>query len=86
MGQGMLLLTVETFFIGLLNSQLYAIILSIIAFAYPTWAIGQFFDSTKIVSYIKAFFAYLLGFFLFQIAVIIVGLITDLIIKGIGTH
>lgn len=86
MGQSMLLLTLETFFVGLLNKQSYTIILSIIAFAYPTWAIGQFFNRTKLISYIKAFFAYLLGYFFFQIAIIIIGLTTDLIIKGTGTH
>ena len=86
MGQGMLLLTVETFFSGLLNTQIYTVILLIIAFAYPTWAIGQFFDRTKAASYVKAFSAYILGYLFFQLAVIIVGLSTDLIIKAIGAH
>jgi hypothetical protein len=86
MGQGMVLLTVEAFFIGVLNEKSYKIILSVIALAYPTWAIGQFFDGRKIVSYIKAFFAYLLGYLSFYIAIILVGLTTDLIIKMVVNH
>ena len=85
MGQGMLLLTVETFFVGILNEQLHRIILSVIAIAYPTWAIGHFFDKKKIFSYAKAFFAYLLGYILFYVAIIFVGLTIDLVIKIAGT-
>lgn len=81
MGQGMLLLTLITFFVGIITQQLYTILISVIGFAYPTWAIGQFFESAKIVSYIKAFFAYLLGYLFFYIAIIPIGLIADLIIK-----
>jgi hypothetical protein len=81
MGQGMLLLTVETLFTKAFNERWYLIILSIISFGYPTWAIGQFFDGKKIGSYFKAFFAYLFGYLLFQLAVIIIGLIADVIIK-----
>jgi hypothetical protein len=83
MGQGMLLLTAETFFVSVINEKVYKAVLGIIAFAYPTWAIGQFFDKTKISSYIKAFFAYLLGYLLFYIVIILVGLATDLIIKTV---
>lgn len=81
MGQGMLLITVEAFFVGLLSKQVFINILTVITLVYPTWAIGQFFDKTKILSYIKAFFAYIFGFLLFYITIIIVGLTTDLIMK-----
>ena len=84
-GQDALLATVVTFFIGILDEQLYEIILYVIAFAYPTWAIGQFFDRGKISSYAKAFFAFLLGIILLAVAIIFVGLIADLVIKIAGT-
>lgn len=83
MGQGMLLLTVEALFVGLLSKQIFITILTVISIAYPTWAIGQFFDKKKILSYIKAFFAYILGYLLFYIATILVGLAADLILKSL---
>ena len=81
MGQAMLLLTVETLFVKLLNDQLYKAILLVISIAYPTWAIGQFFNKAKAGSYIKAFTAYFVGYILFYIAIIIVGLVTDVLMK-----
>lgn len=86
MGQGMLLLTVETFFLPLIGQAAYQIILTLVSFAYPTWAIGQFFEASKVSSYLKAFTAYILGYVLFYIAVIFVGLGIDLIMTLIGTH
>ena len=81
MGQAMLYFTIEAFFIPILNKQIFMGILSLIAFAYPTWAIGQFFDKSKVSSYIKAFFAYVFGYLLFYLSVILVGLTIDLITK-----
>ena len=81
MGQAMLYFTIEAFFIPILNKQIFMGILSLIAFAYPTWAIGQFFDKSKVSSYIKAFFAYIIGYLLFYVSVILVGLTIDLIAK-----
>jgi hypothetical protein len=81
MGQGMLLLAFLAPFVGILGTQTYMAIVSLIGLVYPAWAIGQFFDATKIGSYIKAFFAYFLGYVLFYIAIVIVGLTTDLIMK-----
>lgn len=83
MGQGMLFITLEAFFVGLLNKQAFIGILTIISFAYPTWAIGQFFDKSKASSYVKAFFAYTLGYLFFEFSVVIVGLTVDLISKRI---
>ena len=85
MGQAMLLLTVETFFFGLIGDQAYKIILSAIALAYPTWAIGQFFDQSKPISYIKALLAYLLGYLLFFAVIILLGLSYDLAMKMLGS-
>lgn len=82
MGQGMLLLTIQTFFLPLMSGGVYQLILTIVSLAYPTWAIGQFFDAKKVTSYLKAFAAYLLGYLFFYLGVIIVGIIVDLIIKS----
>ena len=81
MGQGMLLLSVEAFFAGLVSKQLFLAILVIISFAYPTWAIGQFYDPNKVKSYVKAFLAYLIGYLLFDLAATLVGVVADLAVK-----
>jgi Protein of unknown function (DUF3667) len=81
MGQAMLLAAFLVLFIGLLNGEIYKAISVMVGFCYPTWAIGQFFDGTKAVSYIKSFISYSLGVLLYIIALVIVGLATDLIIK-----
>lgn len=81
MGQGMLLVTIETFFAKVIGEQAYKTVLVIISFAYPTWAIGQFFGKKNILNYIKALFAYFLGFLFFYIFIIVIGLAIDLIIK-----
>lgn len=81
MGQGMLFLTVQSFFVGVLSEVAFISFLTLISIAYPTWAIGQFFDKTKISSYVKAFFAYILGYLFFYLFIIIVGLTVDLIQK-----
>lgn len=86
MGQAMFFLTVETLFIKVLNEQLYKNILMLISIGYPAWAIGQFFDKQKIWSYIKAFLAYMLGYVTFYLALVIIGLLTDAILKNFGGH
>ena len=74
-------MTLTTFFVGFLGKQLYTILLFVLSFGYMVWAIGQFFDGTKIMSYVKALFAYLLGTLLFYLAIIPVGLTVDFIVK-----
>jgi hypothetical protein len=81
MGQGMLMLAFEAFFVGVLNEQVYKILLLVIGFSYPTWAIGQFFDGKKVLSYVKAFLAYFFGYLLFIVAIILVGVTIDVIVK-----
>ncbi|QTD36448.1 DUF3667 domain-containing protein [Polaribacter batillariae] len=51
------------------------------AFIYTTYALGHFFNKRKFLSYVKAFFAYLLGMITFSLAAIAIGLIIDLIIQ-----
>ena len=51
----------------------------ILGFAYITWAIGQFFDKTKAMSYFKSFFAYVLGTVSFLLSIVIIGSLIDLL-------
>ncbi len=54
---------------------------AIVAFIYTTYAIGQFFDKRKLISYVKSFIAYLLGMITFSLAAVVIGVIIDLIIQ-----
>ena len=81
LGEGMLVLTFVTLFISFMSNYTYILISSLFSYGYTIWAIGQFFDKTKITSYIKAFFAYFFGTFLFFIVIFPVGIIADLVIK-----
>lgn len=80
MGIGMLIYAIFGIIQGLthLNLKLFA---EIIGFIYSTWAIGQFYDKRKTSSYIKAFFAYILGMITFSLTIILIGTIIDLVIK-----
>ena len=49
----------------------------IVGLAYCTWAIGDFFDKYQKSSYVKSFFAYVLGLVSFSISMILVGTIID---------
>ena len=80
-GQSMLYFTVESLFIPILNKQIFMSILSIIAFVYPTWAIGQFYGKSKVSSYVKAFFAFLLGYIFFYLTIFLTGLTIDILTK-----
>jgi len=80
-GQSMLYFTVESLFIPIMSRQIFMTILSIIAFVYPTWVIGQFYGKSKVSSYVKAFFAFILGYLFFYVTIILTGLIIDLLTK-----
>ena len=73
-GQVMLLMTLVSFFYKLLDYRGYSVLFSLVTLGYVTWAIGQFFDKKKTASYVKAFLAYCLGFVLFYIAIMLVGM------------
>jgi predicted tellurium resistance membrane protein TerC len=53
----------------------------IIGLAYVSWAIGQFFDKTKKVNYLKGLLSYLLGMITFIFVATILGVGIDLIQK-----
>jgi len=48
---------------------------------YCTWAIGQFFDKSKVASYLKAIAAYMLGMITFTFSTLLLGYLFDLIIQ-----
>jgi Protein of unknown function (DUF3667) len=80
MGMGMLIFSIFGIIQGLTKLNLMQIA-GIVGFIYSTWAIGQFFEKRKLMNYIKAFFAYLLGMLTFSLTAILIGTIADLIIK-----
>jgi hypothetical protein len=81
LGQTMLLFSVEAVFVGLMSRKVFAGILTFITFAYFTWSVGQFFDKSKIMNYVKAFFAYLMGYILFILSIFVIGFAVDFIVK-----
>ena len=80
MGMGMLLFSVFAIIEAFTKIHLMQIS-AMIFFPYATWAIGQFFDKKKVSSYLKAFGAYMLGALTFQIGVMLLGTVIDLIFK-----
>ncbi|GAB4185801.1 MAG: hypothetical protein OHK0057_22570 [Thermoflexibacter sp.] len=56
-------------------------IATVIGTFYSTWAMGQFFDGKRIVNYVKAFFAYILGFISFIVVASIIGVIVFILFK-----
>ncbi len=80
MGMGMLIYS----FFGILESLTHARLMQVgvvIGFIYMTYAIGEFFDKRKLMSYIKSFFGYLLGMITFFLIAAFIGIAIDLIIK-----
>lgn len=80
MGMGMLIYSVFGIVQGLTQYNLLQIA-GIVGFVYTTYAVGQFFDKRKLISYVKAFFAYLLGMLTFSLAAVAIGTIIDLIMQ-----
>ena len=54
---------------------------SLLSMIYTIWAIGQFFDKKKIGSYIKATLSFVLGVFIFAIAITMIAIFIDIVIK-----
>jgi hypothetical protein len=80
LGIGMLIFSVFALFEGLTKLNLMQIS-SFIGVVYCIWAIGQFFDKTKPISYVKALASYFLGMLTFCFSVIILGILINLVIK-----
>ena len=79
-GIGMLIYSLFALVEGLTKAKLMAIG-GMIGIGYCSWAIGHFFGKDKILNYVKAFFAYVLGMITFTFSAIFLGFIIDLI-KG----
>lgn len=80
MGIGMLIFSLAVLFRGL--TQINLMQPSGIAFyIYATWAIGQFFNPTKVLSYIKAFVAYIIGMVTFSMLAMFIGYLIDIAIR-----
>ena len=78
MGIGMLIYSIFGVAQGLTKIKLMQIA-GLVGFTYSAWAIGQFFEKKKAVSYIKAISAYLLGMLTFSLAAILIGTVIDYI-------
>ena len=76
----MLIFAIFAILQGLFHIELMQIA-GIVGFIYTSWAIGQFFEKGKFVSYVKAFFAYMLGMITFTLLAVLTGVVTDMIIK-----
>lgn len=77
-GVGMLILTVAS----LLEAASHLSLMSWasgLSMVYASWAIGQCFEK-KLTSYLKAFAAYILGFFSFSVVMILLGVAVDKIL------
>jgi hypothetical protein len=78
MGMGMLIFSVFAMIEGFTGIHLMQIS-SILGLSYCTWAIGHFFDKTRVASYFKALGAYILGMATFSLFVFALGMLVDFI-------
>ena len=76
----MLIYSFFSLFQGLFQIDLMQIA-GILGFLYSAWAIGQFFDKSKFLNYVKALFSYFIGFLTFSLTAILIGTLIDLIFK-----
>lgn len=75
-GIGMLIYTVFGIVQGISHINLMQIGAGV-GFVYTTWAIGQFFDKSKLINFVKAFFAYILGMISMYSILILIGNLID---------
>lgn len=80
MGIGMLIFSLFALLQGLTKAKLMAIG-GMVGVGYCSWAIGHFFGKDKILNFVKAFFAYMLGMLTFAVSAILLGFLIDLVIK-----
>jgi hypothetical protein len=80
MGMGMLIYTVFGVVQSLIDVYLMQVA-GIVGFIYLTWAIGQFYGKRKLINYVKALSAYILGMITFSLTAILIGTLIDLLIK-----
>ena len=80
MGMGMLIFAFFALIEGISHFKLMSVA-GAFGIVYMTWAIGQFFDRKKPISYFKAFVAYCLGMLGFTLTAILIGVTIDALIK-----
>ncbi len=80
MGMGMLIFSVFAMLEGITKLRLMNVS-SIVSIAYCTWAIGQFFNSKKVGSYLKALLSYVLGMITFFFLATLAGILIDAFVK-----
>ncbi|RZK42428.1 MAG: DUF3667 domain-containing protein [Pedobacter sp.] len=78
MGSGMLIFSVFVLAEGLIHTDLKSVA-GYFGIAYCAWAIGQFFDGKKIISYVKSLFCYLMGMATYSLLALGIGTLIDLI-------
>lgn len=81
MGISMLMIAVSAIIQGITHIAIMQFA-SLLAVVYCSWAIGQFFDKTKIINYLKAFAAYILGMLTFSLFAIGIGMTIDMVFKS----
>jgi hypothetical protein len=70
MGIGMLIFTLSLL-LGQVSGVNFDLVSSVISLAYFSWAIGSFYDSSKVGNFFKALIAYMLGAISFYLTVFI---------------
>ena len=80
MGMGMLLYSLFAMAQGLTGIEMMQLA-GALGFIYCSWAIGQFFNKSKISAYLKAVAAYLFGMITFTFIAVLTGFLADLILK-----
>lgn len=80
MGEGMLWFSLHPIIAKFISNTIFDTVFYTAILLYAAWAIGQFFGG-GFKNYLKALFAYLLGFGTFEIIAIIIGVAMDLMAK-----
>lgn len=80
LGMEMLIFSVFAIFEGLTKFH-FMQIAAVIVFAYFSWAVGSFFDKSRVASYFKALVSYILGMITFGISIMILGALISLITR-----
>lgn len=79
-GMGMLIFSVFVVVQGLTHFNIMTIA-GVVGIIYCVWAIGQFYEQKKILTYIKALSAYILGMITFWMIPVLIGMAIDVLNK-----
>jgi hypothetical protein len=73
LGVSMAFMSVLVMFYGIIHIAVFRLLFLVFYYGYSVFAIAQFFDKSKILSYVKAFLAFLFGLVLYFIAIAFIG-------------